>query len=142
MQVFFYYIEYLWTFIPFIVILVMFIPFFLLSFNLFSYTNYFTCPSQIVASNQWFWEFFYSPDLVLFNSMISSVTLYNLITLSSNDVIHCFYLPFFFVKTDCVPGLLSTLSFTSGFSGIFHGYCAQICGLNHSNMCFSLLVFS
>jgi cytochrome c oxidase subunit 2 len=54
--------------------------------------------------------------------------------MSSDDVIHSFYIPEFRLKKDVVPGLYSTLSFTPTVLGDAHVFCAEFCGTGHSAM--------
>jgi cytochrome c oxidase subunit 2 len=141
MSIFFNFIEYLWTALPFILILLMILPFLVATSSFHnSLTLVATSMPYFVLANQWFWEFLFIDSQFSFSEFISFVPLYNFLTLTSVDVIHAFHLPFFFIKSDCVPGLVSNLSFYSGCSGIFHGYCAQICGQNHSLMCFTCFI--
>ncbi len=55
-------------------------------------------------------------------------------TMTSQDVIHSFYIPAFRVKQDVVPGRYSTLWFTAIKPGKYHLFCAEYCGTKHSAM--------
>jgi len=54
--------------------------------------------------------------------------------LSSNDVIHSFYIPAFRVKKDVVPGRFNRMWFEATDIGTYDIYCAAYCGTNHSIM--------
>ena len=56
------------------------------------------------------------------------------LNLSSEDVIHSFYIPAFRTKEDVVPGLPTYLSFTADKTGEFDVFCAEFCGRLHSQM--------
>jgi cytochrome c oxidase subunit 2 len=57
------------------------------------------------------------------------------ILLTSNDVIHCFYIPAFRVKIDTYPNRYTSLNFTAEEPGRDHVvWCAEYCGQNHSEM--------
>ena len=56
------------------------------------------------------------------------------LTMTSEDVIHSFYVPAFRVKQDVVPGRYSTLWFEPTKPGRFHLFCAEYCGTRHSGM--------
>ena len=144
MNDFFFFIEYLWTFIPFILIALIIMPFFVFTTSQFSTFNFLAQISSVfpvfINANQWFWDFYIFDCSFPSVEFISFLNFYNFLTLTSIDVIHAFHLPFFFIKSDCVPGLLSNLYFCSSLNGVFHGYCAQICGQQHSLMCFSFYV--
>jgi cytochrome c oxidase subunit 2 len=56
------------------------------------------------------------------------------LTLTSEDVIHSFYVPAFRVKKDAVPGRYNTLWFEATKAGRYHLFCAEYCGTKHSGM--------
>jgi cytochrome c oxidase subunit 2 len=62
------------------------------------------------------------------------------ITLTSEDVIHSLFIPAFRVKQDAVPGRYTSLWFKATKPGIYHLFCAEYCGTNHSLMRGSVIV--
>jgi cytochrome c oxidase subunit 2 len=62
------------------------------------------------------------------------------LTITSEDVIHDFFLPAFRLKIDAVPGRYTTLWFEATETGRFHIYCAEYCGTYHSAMVGSVIV--
>ena len=54
--------------------------------------------------------------------------------MTSQDVIHSFYVPAFRVKQDVLPGRYTTLWFRATRTGTYHLFCAQYCGTMHSGM--------
>ncbi|MEO8540654.1 MAG: cytochrome c oxidase subunit II [bacterium] len=60
--------------------------------------------------------------------------------LSSNDVIHSFYVRDFLYKLDVIPGRDNRFVVTARETGEFHAQCAELCGLDHSLMRFTLKV--
>jgi cytochrome c oxidase subunit 2 len=54
--------------------------------------------------------------------------------MTSQDVIHSFYVPAFRVKQDVIPGRYTTLWFNATKPGTYHLFCAQYCGTMHSGM--------
>jgi cytochrome c oxidase subunit 2 len=54
--------------------------------------------------------------------------------MSSEDVIHSFFVPDFRVKQDVVPGRYNYLWFTPTRTGEFRLFCSQFCGTAHSKM--------
>ena len=54
--------------------------------------------------------------------------------MTSQDVIHSFYVPAFRVKQDVLPGRYTQLWFTATKLGSFPLFCAEYCGLDHSRM--------
>jgi len=56
------------------------------------------------------------------------------LTMTSEDVIHSFYVPAFRVKMDVLPGRYTTMWFEATKPGRYHLFCAEYCGTNHSGM--------
>jgi cytochrome c oxidase subunit II len=75
-------------------------------------------------------------------------------TLSSQDVLHSFYMPHFRVQMNCVPGMATYFQFTPKITTAemrektnnpdfnYQLYCAKICGGSHYNMKFAVRVVS
>jgi cytochrome c oxidase subunit 2 len=58
--------------------------------------------------------------------------------ISSNDVVHSFYITEFLVKRDAVPGRENRLPITIEEEGTYGGRCAEFCGLLHYDMPFTI----
>lgn len=56
------------------------------------------------------------------------------VTLTSEDVIHSFFVPAFRVKQDAVPGRYTDLWFEATKPGRYHLFCAEFCGSQHARM--------
>jgi len=56
------------------------------------------------------------------------------LVLNSTDVIHSFYIPAFRVKKDVVPGRFNKMWFQATKAGEYPVYCAEYCGISHSEM--------
>jgi cytochrome c oxidase subunit 2 len=54
--------------------------------------------------------------------------------MTSQDVIHSFYVPAFRVKQDVLPGRYTELWFTATKTGTFPLFCTEFCGTDHSRM--------
>jgi cytochrome c oxidase subunit II len=54
----------------------------------------------------------------------------------SKDVIHSLYIPEFLFKRDLIPGHTNSFQITISKAGVYHGQCAQFCGLAHGQMHF------
>ena len=63
-----------------------------------------------------------------------------LVHLSSEDVIHSFFLPQFRVKQDVVPGMDLSVWFQATEPGEFTLACAELCGVGHTRMKASVTV--
>lgn len=62
------------------------------------------------------------------------------LNMTSEDVIHSFYVPAFRLKQDVVPGQFTKMWFTPTVPGTYHLWCAEFCGTLHSAMIGSVYV--
>ncbi len=95
-------------------------------------------PVQInVIGAQWSWRFEY-PDLgIITDTLYLPVGKQALLHLSSQDVIHSFWVPEFRVKQDALPGgdeFVRDLRVTPTVKGDYKVRCAELCGLKHAYM--------
>jgi len=93
-----------------------------------------------VRAQKWSWNFEY-PNGLRRNMGEGLVVPFHRpvhITISSEDVLHSFYVPAFRVKQDAVPGYYTSLWFEatqlSAQSGDIDIFCAEYCGKDHSAM--------
>jgi len=56
--------------------------------------------------------------------------------ITSNDVIHSWWVPDFGVKKDAIPGYINEIwiNVNEGKEGVYRGECAELCGIGHSYM--------
>lgn len=94
-----------------------------------------------VVGKQWLWEIQY-PDhgIKLTNEIRVPINTDVKIEVTSQDVIHSFWIPQMGGKTDAVPGYMNIAWFKADRLGTFHGQCAEFCGLAHSQMPIELVV--
>jgi cytochrome c oxidase subunit 2 len=62
------------------------------------------------------------------------------IVLTSQDVIHAFWIPRFAGKIDAVPGHVNRLRIQADQPGRYAGQCNEFCGLGHAGMRFDVIV--
>ncbi len=60
--------------------------------------------------------------------------------MTSEDVIHSFYIPAFRMKADVLPGRYTSTWFEATRPGAYHLFCAEYCGTEHSRMGGSVIV--
>lgn len=95
-----------------------------------------------VRGKKWNWEFEYpSGDRVPAELTLEKGRPYKMI-ISSDDVLHSFYIPEFRMKRDAVPGQYSFIQFTPNVEGDAHVFCAEYCGTSHSGMLATVHVLS
>ena len=56
------------------------------------------------------------------------------LTMTSQDVIHSFFVPAFAIKQDVLPGRYTSIWFQATKPGKYHLFCAEYCGTKHSGM--------
>lgn len=54
--------------------------------------------------------------------------------LTSNDVVHAWWVPELAIKKDAVPGIVNETWFRADVSGTYRGQCAELCGKDHGYM--------
>lgn len=54
--------------------------------------------------------------------------------LTSNDVIHAWWMPDFAIKKDAIPGIVNETWFKAEVAGTYRGQCAELCGKDHGYM--------
>jgi cytochrome c oxidase subunit II len=96
-----------------------------------------------VTGEQFAWNFRYpgpdgkfdtADDILTLNQLHLPVGKPVIVTLTSKDVIHSFFLPEFRVKQDAVPGMKTRIWFQGNRVGNWEIACAELCGLGHFRM--------
>jgi cytochrome c oxidase subunit 2 len=125
-------LELTWTFIPFVLSLVMFAWGASLFYRLASPPA--DAMELFVVGKQWMWKVQHPEGVREINEMHVPIGRPVRITLGSEDVLHDYSIPAFRVKMDVVPGKLTTLWFEATVPGRYHIFCAEYCGTKHSGM--------
>ncbi len=94
------------------------------------------------VGKQWMWKFQHPTGQSEINVLHVPVNRPVRMTLISQDVIHSFYVPAFRVKRDVLPGRYTTAWFQATQTGVYHLFCAEFCGTEHSGMIGSVVVLS
>ena len=93
-----------------------------------------------VVGKQWMWKLQHAEGKSEINELHLPVGRAVTLTMTSQDVIHSFFVPAFRVKQDVVPGRYSSEWFKPSKPGEYHIFCAQYCGTHHSGMIGRVLV--
>jgi cytochrome c oxidase subunit II len=83
---------------------------------------------------QWMWHLQHAEGPREINELHIPVNVPIKVTMTSQDVIHDFYIPAFRVKKDVLPGRYTSLWFEATKTGAYHLFCAQYCGTEHAAM--------
>jgi cytochrome c oxidase subunit II len=87
-----------------------------------------------VIGKQWMWHIQHSEGPREIDELHVPVGVPVKLTMTSQDVIHDFYIPAFRVKKDVLPGRYNSIWFQATKVGTYHLFCAQYCGAEHSGM--------
>ncbi len=87
-----------------------------------------------VVGKQWMWRLQHPEGKGEINELHVPVGQPVRLTMTSEDVIHSFYIPSFRLKMDVVPGRYTTAWFEATKTGEYHLFCAEYCGTQHSGM--------
>jgi cytochrome c oxidase subunit 2 len=87
-----------------------------------------------VVGKQWMWKIQHQEGQREINELHVPTGRPVKLTLTSEDVIHSFYVPAFRVKQDVVPGRYTTMWFEATRPGEYHLFCAEYCGTDHALM--------
>src|SRR5262245_35453149 len=87
-----------------------------------------------VVGKRWMWTVQHLTGQREINELHVPVGVPVRLTLTSEDVIHSFYVPAFRVKKDALPGRYTNLWFQASRTGTYHLFCAEYCGTKHSAM--------
>jgi cytochrome c oxidase subunit 2 len=147
-------LEVVWTLVPVLILVAIAIP----SIRLLAH-QYSPPDADLtvkVIGNQWYWEYEYPDNGIHLVSNIlteeqdrergeprqlgvdqrlvvpAGKTVKVIVT--SNDVIHSWGVPAFWVKIDAVPGRLNETWFRVDRPGVYYGVCYELCGARHGYM--------
>jgi len=87
-----------------------------------------------VVAKQWMWKLQHEEGHREINELHVPVGRDVKMIMTSQDVIHSFYVPAFRIKQDVLPGRYTTFWFHATKSGTYHLFCAEYCGTQHSGM--------
>ncbi|MFN2412806.1 MAG: cytochrome c oxidase subunit II [Pyrinomonadaceae bacterium] len=126
-------LELTWSIIPFVVSMTIFLG------GVIVFYNQFRIPDDpdmnvYVVGKQWMWKAQHETGQREINELHVPVGRKIKLTMTTEDVLHDFFVPAFRTKVDVVPGRYTYLWFEPTKPGKYHLFCAEYCGLNHSGM--------
>ena len=93
-----------------------------------------------VVGKQWMWKLQHLEGQREINELHVPVDRDIKMIMTSQDVIHSFYIPAFRIKQDVLPGRYTYAWFRATKPGTYHLFCAEYCGTMHSGMIGSVVV--
>ena len=125
-------LEIIWSFIPFVISMTIFLGGALVYFH--QYRTPDDATEIYVVGKQWMWKIQHGTGQREINELHVPVNTKIKLTMTTEDVLHDFYIPAFRTKADVVPGRYTYMWFEATKPGKYHLFCAEYCGLNHSGM--------
>jgi len=131
-------LELTWSIIPFLVFMVIFV------WGADVYFKGRTPPRDstevYVVAKQWMWKLEHAEGQREINELHVPVGRDVKLIMTSQDVIHSFYIPAFRMKQDVLPGRYTMAWFRATKPGTYHLFCAEYCGTQHSGMIGDIVV--
>ena len=125
-------LEILWTVVPLGITLVMFFWGAKLFFITFHPRR--KSIEVSVVTKQWMWKAQHLEGRAEINELHVPTGRPVKLIMTSQDVIHSFFVPDFRVKMDVIPGRYTTVWFEATSAGEYRLFCSQYCGTQHSGM--------
>src|SRR6202789_3727392 len=131
-------LEITWSAIPFLVFMVIF------GWGAVVFFQERTPPTDAtevyVVAKQWMWKREHAEGQREINELHVPVGRDVKLIMTSQDVIHSFFVPVFRMKQDVLPGRYTVAWFRATKPGTYHLFCAEYCGTQHSGMIGSIVV--
>ena len=131
-------LEVTWSVIPFLIFMVIF------AWGAVVYFKERTPPADstevYVVAKQWMWKLEHAEGQREINELHVPVGRDVKLIMTSQDVIHSFFIPAFRIKQDVLPGRYSVAWFRATKPGTYHLFCAEYCGTQHSGMVGDIVV--
>jgi cytochrome c oxidase subunit 2 len=151
-------LEFIWTIVPFIILIGMAVPATKTLIKMYDHSD-----SEIhikITGYQWLWQYEYlntgisyysklsTPYSEIYNKKSKNVNYLQQVDnelvvpinkkirflLTSNDVLHAWWVPDLALKRDAIPGYINEMSTIINKPGIYRGSCAELCGRHHGFM--------
>lgn len=126
------FLEFIWSFIP----LVIFMGVFVWGWIVFHKMR--AMPENAVEihvyGRQWAWDFLYKSGKKVTNEFVVPANTDVKLIMTSEDVLHSFFIPSMRIKQDVVPGRYTALWFHAEKTGEYHVFCTEFCGAAHAQM--------
>ena len=133
-------LETVWTIIPSILLIVIFV------YGFVVYKEMRTPPKDALEINvmgkQWLWQFKYNNGKTTLNELYVPEGRPVKLVMISDDVLHSLFVPAFRVKQDLVGGMYTYLWFTPTKTGTYDLFCTEYCGTGHSAMLGKVIVMN
>jgi cytochrome c oxidase subunit 2 len=131
-------LEIAWTVIPFL------ISMFIFAWGAKLFYQMYTPPAEaleiFITGKQWMWRAQHPDGQREINELHIPLGRRIKLTMTSEDVIHSYFIPAFRTKADVIPGRFTMSWFQPTKIGTYHLFCAEYCGTQHSGMIGKIVV--
>lgn len=131
-------LEFFWSFVPLLLALTVFVIQAMAYFNL--YRPPIDALEIYIVGKQWMWKAQHPEGQDEINELHVPVNRPVRLIMTSQDVIHSFFIPAFRVKQDVLPGRYTSMWFEATEPGTYHLFCTEFCGTDHAEMGGSVIV--
>jgi cytochrome c oxidase subunit II len=125
-------LEIFWSTTPLAIFMIMFV------WGAIVYFDAYRAPDDATTiygiGKQWMWKFQHPEGQREINELHVAVGQPYRLVLTSEDVIHSFFVPEFRVHMDVLPARYTSVWFQATKPGSYHLFCSQYCGTNHAGM--------
>lgn len=125
-------LEWIWVGVPSLLLL------FIFAWGYVVYRDMVSAPANAyeirVIGKQWLWQFQYDFGKTSIGELVVPMNKPVKLVMTSEDVLHSFFVPNFRVKSDVVPGMYTSVWFEAKVRGIHPVFCTEYCGTSHSGM--------
>ena len=125
-------LEFFWSFVPLVLALAVFVIQATAYFNL--YRPPIDALEIYIVGKQWMWKAQHPEGQDEINELHVPINRPVRLIMTSQDVIHSFYIPAFRVKQDVLPGRYTGMWFEATRPGTYHLFCTEFCGTDHAEM--------
>ena len=95
-----------------------------------------------VIGKQWLWNFQYDNGKTTVGEVFVPINRPVKLIMTSEDVLHGFFIPNFRIKQDVVPGMYTSIWFMATVPGKHQVFCTEYCGTSHSDMLAKVVVLT
>ncbi len=133
-------IEFSWTIIPVLIVVVLFLATARIIFAIQDAPKPAAALEVTAIGHQFWWEFRYPAQHITTANELhipvsdTSTSRPTFMKLTSADVIHSFWVPRLAGKVDLLPNRINELWMDPHTAGLYVGQCAQFCGVEHAKM--------
>jgi cytochrome c oxidase subunit 2 len=87
-----------------------------------------------IVAKQWMWKAEHPSGARELDALTVPTGMPIVLVMTSQDVIHSFFVPAFRIKQDVLPGRYTSVWFQATKPGNYHLFCAEYCGTDHARM--------